>query len=248
MVQRDRVFGELDEFIDGVYTSLSAGDIFSATEKQIRSLGFDYFGYLLLTPSVDAHRHVFMTNKPKEWTTRYSERRYISDDLVVRHTSTTLQPFLWSQICQKGSLTEIQKTIFNEASEYRLRAGGTIPIHGTTSIRALFSVTADCGAEEFAKLFWNECHCLQIMATLIHENLLRLDLLQPRLPTIKLSQREIDVLLWASRGKTTWETSEILALSQATVGEYLSQAQKKIGANSKTQAIALAILHGIIVP
>ncbi|MET0426947.1 MAG: helix-turn-helix transcriptional regulator, partial [Microvirga sp.] len=67
---------------------------------------------------------------------------------------------------------------------------------------------------------------------------------QPTAP--HLSQRQKDCLRWAAAGKSAWDISVILGLSQRTVEEYLANAAIKLGAVNRVQCVAEAIRHGII--
>lgn len=62
----------------------------------------------------------------------------------------------------------------------------------------------------------------------------------------RLTPREIDCLRWCSRGKTNWEISRILDLSERTVEHYLSRANRKLGTTNRTQAVARALKLGLI--
>ena len=62
-----------------------------------------------------------------------------------------------------------------------------------------------------------------------------------------LSPREKECLRWSACGKTTWEISVILGLSQRTIEEYLGKAALKLGAVNRVQAVAEALRRKIIV-
>lgn len=61
-----------------------------------------------------------------------------------------------------------------------------------------------------------------------------------------LSTREIECLRWVSIGKTAWETSRIVAISQRTVEFHLSNAVRKLEAKNKVHAAVIAVRAGII--
>lgn len=61
-----------------------------------------------------------------------------------------------------------------------------------------------------------------------------------------LSSRESEVLTWTAEGKTTWETAQILSLSESTINFHLRRAMKKLGAANKCNAAAMAISQGMI--
>jgi DNA-binding CsgD family transcriptional regulator len=68
------------------------------------------------------------------------------------------------------------------------------------------------------------------------------DALQP-LPC--LTPREKEVLLWAGRGKSAWETAQLLGLAEATVKSYIRNACSRLGVKNKTHAVAVALTHGL---
>lgn len=55
-----------------------------------------------------------------------------------------------------------------------------------------------------------------------------------------LTQREAEVLLWLSRGKTNRDIAEILDLSARTVNKHLEQVFQKMGVDNRTSAAVLA--------
>ncbi len=61
-----------------------------------------------------------------------------------------------------------------------------------------------------------------------------------------LTPRELECLRWCSRGKTNWEISRILDLSERTVEHYLSRANRKLGTGNRTQAVARALKLNLI--
>jgi LuxR family quorum sensing-dependent transcriptional regulator len=68
----------------------------------------------------------------------------------------------------------------------------------------------------------------------------------PTEPGGSLSSRELEVLTWTARGKSAWETSEILSISKRTVDAYAHSAARKLGAVNRTHAVAIAMSDGLI--
>ena len=64
----------------------------------------------------------------------------------------------------------------------------------------------------------------------------------------KLSKREVECLLWASRGKTVSETAIILAISANTVRTHIQQILIKLSVASKTETVAKAIVTNQLNP
>ncbi|WP_262794149.1 DNA-binding response regulator [Catenovulum sp. 2E275] len=80
-----------------------------------------------------------------------------------------------------------------------------------------------------------------------NEFLLRLsDLEQPDETVIlrnkyPLTERESEVLLWISKGKTNREIATVLSMSPRTVNKHLEQIFKKLGVENRTSAAAMAL-------
>jgi len=67
-------------------------------------------------------------------------------------------------------------------------------------------------------------------------------------PPSRLTQREREVVAWASQGKSAWEIGEILHITQRTAEQHLANAASKLGAVNRTHTVAIAIRNNIINP
>lgn len=54
----------------------------------------------------------------------------------------------------------------------------------------------------------------------------------------RLTPREKDALAWVAEGKSDWEISVILGLSEATVRFHVDNARRKLGAVNRAHAVA----------
>lgn len=73
-------------------------------------------------------------------------------------------------------------------------------------------------------------------------------LLSPKLSSAelpKLTRRELDVLSWTAQGKTAWEVSVILGMSEKTVNFHLGNAMRKLQVSSKHQAVLKCVSAGV---
>lgn len=89
----------------------------------------------------------------------------------------------------------------------------------------------------------------QLFALYLHEAIQRISKKQALASSqIDLSVREKECMLWAAEGKTTWEISKILNLSERTVIYHLQNVVEKMQVNNRTHAIVKAIASGVISP
>lgn len=65
-------------------------------------------------------------------------------------------------------------------------------------------------------------------------------------PVTCLDTREREILAWIRAGKSTWETSSILGLSQDTVKYHLKKIYQKLNATNRAQAVAVALDNKLI--
>jgi DNA-binding CsgD family transcriptional regulator len=63
---------------------------------------------------------------------------------------------------------------------------------------------------------------------------------------LHMTSREIEILKWLSRGKSTWEISVILSRSERVIFWHIDNLMKKLDAVNRTQAVAIAMQQQII--
>ena len=179
-----------------------------------------------------------------DWVEHYKERRYVEIDPVIRMGMRRLLPLDWDEF---GKLEGALKTFFGEAAEFGLgRRGLTIPVHGRGGDCALFTITSDLSNREWKRERFLYMRDFQLLAVHIHDKVLELE--GAPVSRAKLSPRELECLQWVSDGKTAWECSVILGLSEHTVRCYLESARYKLNASSNTHAVSIAHRAGLLSP
>lgn len=61
-----------------------------------------------------------------------------------------------------------------------------------------------------------------------------------------LSEREKEVLRWISRGKSTWDISEVLGITERTVKFHVCNILEKLDCINRAHAVAIAMEQGLI--
>ncbi len=85
----------------------------------------------------------------------------------------------------------------------------------------------------------------QVLGNYFHQHILRIyghDAAKQML----ISARELDCLKWMAAGKTAWEASVILGISERTVRFHLNAAREKLDCTTTTQAVAKAVSQQLI--
>ena len=215
--------------------------------RRLELLGFDRFAYLAVRTSEGLEIPFVLTTYPEEWCVYYGARDYVNFDPVMVTSAQTLLPFEWTGLGDKRKSSEKQREVLNHATEFGIKNGITVPIHGPGGAMAALSVTADSTEQEFRKLWKHARHDLLVMGLYYHSSIEK-QITSTSLPKLRLTDRERECLLWTSRGKTAWEASEILCISEETVVFHLKNVMRKIGVFSKHHAVVKAILMGLIHP
>lgn len=65
---------------------------------------------------------------------------------------------------------------------------------------------------------------------------------------VELNDREIEVLTWVARGKTSAEISQIVGLAKRTIDFHIDNARIKLGAATRTEAVIKAATGRLIEP
>ncbi|TFW10994.1 LuxR family transcriptional regulator [Brevundimonas intermedia] len=63
-----------------------------------------------------------------------------------------------------------------------------------------------------------------------------------------LSPRELECLIWVTRGKSSGDIGGILGLSPRTVDSYLEKVCSKLRVRTRIEAVAVAVRAGVIEP
>ncbi len=208
--------------------------------QEVRTLGFSYAACAShvdpLKPPVGA---VMMVNYPQAWLQRFSSRGYAARDPVFLAARRQALPFQWSDWRFRAGLDDDQIDILNEAAEAGLSDGFTVPIHAPDALPASCSLAM--GPDGIDPLHVRDAHWYAVYA---HESARRL--LVKAAPALrpKLGRRERQCLELIARGKTDFEISVILGVSEHTVHNTVRRTMGKYGVATRVQAFVRALRDG----
>ena len=121
----------------------------------------------------------------------------------------------------------------------------TFPLRRQAGESAVFAATAEMTQstwKEKQKLLLRE---LGILANYFHGHVLRMNGYDSERELL-VTAKELDCLKWTAMGKTAWEASVILGISERTVRFHLNMAREKMNCATTTQAVAKAIANQLI--
>ncbi|CAN0595080.1 unnamed protein product, partial [Laminaria digitata] len=178
---------------------------------------------------------------PDESVKRYMSRRYFQLDPVCALAMDATRPFYWGQGRFLRPFRKQQRRVFDEARDFRITHGLTIPIRGARGELGVFSVVssdkrhlADVTRGEHARLFEAafDTHDIMMADQTAQQG--------TKAEPIRLSTREKECLLWTLEGKTASDIATILGLSVSTVNHHASTASQKLGSSNKHHAAVQA--------
>jgi LuxR family transcriptional regulator, activator of conjugal transfer of Ti plasmids len=238
----------LQEFLESLRSECGVENLKDMMARRLEQMGFNRFAYLAIHIPGNPKAPFVITTYLDDWAIHYQDHDYMNVDPVVSMAGQSMLPFEWLSLNNKRRSTKHQRVVLNEATEFGMKAGFTVPIHGPGGAMAALSASSDLSPKEFNDLWDEHKHDIHLMGLYYHvaigNNIL--DAETPGL--LRLTDRERECLLWAARGKTAWETSEILHISEDTANFHLKNAMRKIGVFGKHHAVVKAIMLGLIVP
>ncbi len=234
------------EIAEHFHSCTTRDEVLRECEQTTTALGFDNYQIGAFFPAVG--ELLILSNFPKEWRQRYDDKDYLSKDPTVKHCWTHSSPLMWDEIeFSKGRACSEEQRIMSEARNYKLVSGISLPVHGAGSEGTMLSF---CSAERNLKISHETKIGLQVIAQAIHACVKRVVAEAENIPFMKkeLTSREKECLSWTAAGKTSWEISQILRLSESTITFHLKNAIQKMDVTNRSQAVAKALTHSQIRP
>jgi LuxR family transcriptional regulator, activator of conjugal transfer of Ti plasmids len=236
MTNKELVF---ENFIDTLWSAHDSSALRSAADRAVANLGFNSFAYLGLHEG----RVLCVSSFPQEWLSRYFKCGYERLDPVIGMVKNRRRAFDWSSDDWRTDGNKTVRRFFTEAEDFGIRSGVTAPIASGFSRVALMTFASREKVLPAEKARAVTPEILELIGLYLHAHIdWKVEGVQPlRQDRCVLSQREIQCLEWASRGKTTAEIARIVSISSRTVTFHLENARRKLDGSNITQAVAIAL-------
>lgn len=232
------------EIIHDSLSSLSESDFVQLFPKIQALFPFDYafsmLGYhetrrgIVETGSINV-------NFPEEWLREYSSRNYLQSDSIVMENFTTYEVQNWS-VSRKALYRK--KEITALGMDFGMRECCT---HGTKPAASGKTGSMFCFAGPSMEDDGRIRAILNSVIPHLHLALYRIcEKKEKETGCMRLSNREMEVLDWLKQGKSSWDISIILGISERTVNFHVNNILRKLGAVNRLQALAIATRLGII--
>jgi DNA-binding CsgD family transcriptional regulator len=177
---------------------------------------------------------------PEAFVAEYFARDYAGTDAVVRDNMGSASLCFWQDSFAKYGRPE---GLMGLARDFGLRLSGEGLgyAHGLTN----FSATEQ-GMISFYGLPRSERTetILSLLVPSLQEAMKAS--WKPASSPARLTPRESEILRWCSAGKSSWDQSVILSISERTVKYHMDNIMRKLDAVNRTHAVAIALRGGLI--
>lgn len=227
--------------INAIDRCASIDDVVSSLTCFVERFGFETITIAqLVSPARAGQSQFSISNWPEDYVKDRKSRNVFVHDPIIKQAIRTKAPFSWEDVYRKSD--KFGRDIIDEARQFTRKNGLLIPIHLYDQTPGCVSVGADKIDITKQQISWIDVVCMQAYSKI-------LGFLGPQPFEIhaELTPREIDVVHYGAAGKTNWEISEILELSEHTVRDYFRTTAKKLNTVSRTHTIAVAISNGLVV-
>lgn len=230
-----RIFGN---FVDELEAGHDAVALHRAMFNVAAALGLQCFAYLQ-TPRDSRQTAGLISNYPPEWTDHYLKQHYERLDPVIVRAHLREEPFEWGLGADNRKLNPVQAQFFDEAAQFGIRCGLTIPLHDGLGAIAAVTFASDERRRPFRKTVTRHRKALELMAANLHLHARRKIFPDVRLKGVWLSPRERECLGWLAQGKSARDIGQILNIAERTVVFHIENLKRKFGVRTTFQALAI---------
>lgn len=207
-----------------------------------RDMGFQHFA-LAHHSNAKPGDIVRLTNYPDDWRDYYTRTGQFVLDPIHQTSKRKAGAFEWSEVPSAITLNPAQEDLLRRGAEIGLVNGYTIPIHIPGDATGSCTFVVD-DRHEIQREMLPVAHMIGGYAFEAARRYVRRAseaAAQPR-----LSDRQRDCLILVGQGKSDWEISRILGLSEETVTRHVKRAMESFDATKRTQLLVRALYDGQI--
>lgn len=242
------------EFAEKVRSSPDRDSAWAHLMQQLQAMGFTHakYGFVMAHPDVTEVADIlYLGALCAEYEEAFPRPPDPENDAVVAHELRTDTPLTFAGLYDKaesGLLTPAQTENHLTAKEIGMKNGVAFAVPDST-MATRGGISIESSREEspvdFHKRLMTLYPQLQLLVETFHGSLQKSMLLtDARQP----SPRETECLLWISQGLRPKQIAHRLGTHPKTVDKQLQNVRKKLNAKTNAQAVARAIVLGLIHP
>jgi LuxR family quorum-sensing system transcriptional regulator CciR len=231
----------VDEFIDISSRAETPEELLGYFQTAVGGYGYDNIIVAEVCGNDILELPVLMC--PDGYAEYYFDSMFHEIDPVLPLAMTARLPYQWNDIGRRVELSKAQQGFLDECNDIGVADGITMPVHGPRGTTTVVSLSC-CDRNPDTGHFMPYVNALAVQFDVARWKLLNPDegLEQP----VLLTARERECLRWCKIGKSAWEISQILGISERTVQFHISNAMMKLGTSSRIAAVVMAIQRGLL--
>ncbi len=213
----------------------------TAFTKALKPFEFDAFSCAQARApvGVEMDARLLFGRSHDKWDAHYLQSGYLERDPCIPELFNSKAPYAWSDL-QTREQPKIAWQIWDEAADAGARNGFVVPIPNDND--ELYGVRLMSPEAQFDQDARSVLNGMAILYCVLGIRLL--EKAAVAVDNSPLSRREAECLAWVTEGKSDWDISEILNISQWTVHEHIERAKSKLGVRSRIQAAMLSSVNG----
>ena len=234
-------------------SAADAGAVWRAWQDLCRANGFPHSAIGRLAPGQAAERRVMVTEMIENWqidaAQEYAGRDYAQVDPMINAALESPEPILqhiaaFAELPMPPRLRALYEMPFNQAFPCKF----CVPVHGADRAVRVFTALGPHRPDELRDLPDETRLRLRVAAYAGASRLAQLGRPdEPAGPPI-LSPRERECLSWLAGGCRNARIADRMGITVPTVEMHLASARRKLGAATREQALAQAIILREITP
>lgn len=248
-------FDAVQAFVDEARTLHRPSELRGLLDAITKEMGFDYFalihhvdlsGYSEALTHMEEGELVALGTYPESWIEQYIADNIVANDPVLLASHRTNVGFCWSDIPTLIPVTEAHREIRERTVMAGIDDGFTVPAHvpGEANGSCNFAVaTARALPHDNLKM-------AQLVGGFAFQaaRAMVFNAFPQAKRAIKgpLTQRQLECVLYAAKGKSDWEIGQILGISQGTVKRHIEDARAHYEVGSRMQVVMRALFEGQI--
>jgi LuxR family quorum sensing-dependent transcriptional regulator len=183
--------------------------------------------------------YILANGWPAEFAEQYSRANYYLDDPIAAWCRRTVDPYEWAEAQYDFTRQPRAAEVMLLAADHGMKRGFCVPIVRGSGAHACVTMAGE--RPDFHPRAKRAIHIISLFAHASVVRTLRGEQERTTNEQKRLTKREREALQWAAVGKSAWETSVIMNISERTVIGFLANAQRKLNASNRTHAVVAAI-------
>lgn len=242
-------------FVDEARTVRSPSELRGLLAAITNEMGFDYFalmhhvdltGYREALTHMEAGELVALGTYPESWIEQYIADNIVANDPVLLASHRTNMGFCWSEIPNLIAVTQAHRAIRERTVKAGVDEGFTVPanVPGEANGSCNFAMATGRALPDdnlkMAQLIGG--FAFQAARAMVFNAIPK----SKRPIKGPLTQRQLECVLFAARGKSDWEIGQILGISPGTVKRHIEAARAHYEVASRMQVVMRVLFEGQI--